>query len=100
VLLLSRAVKRGPSTVVKVALGILFMRLVDLFWLTAPEFHQSGLAVSWMDITLPVTLISVWVGCFIYQLRGRAILPVYDPQFEEALGPIIERIGEKPKAAH
>jgi hypothetical protein len=100
VLLLSRAIKREPRTVVKVALGILFMRLVDLFWLTAPDFHQTGVSVSWMDIVLPATLIALWVGCFIWQLRKRAILPVYDPQFEEALGPIIERIGEKPKAAH
>jgi hypothetical protein len=100
VLLLSRAIKRMPRTIVKVALGILIARLIDLFWLVAPEFHRTGLTVSWMDIVVPVTLISLWLGCFCWQLRGRAILPVYDPQFEEALGPIIERIGEKPKAVH
>jgi hypothetical protein len=44
--------------------------------------------------------VSLWLGCFLWQLRGRAILPVYDPQFEEALGPIIDRAGEKPSAAH
>jgi hypothetical protein len=48
---------------------------------------------------LPATLISIWIGCFLWQLRGRALLPVYDPQFEEALGPIIERLSEKPKTA-
>ncbi len=99
-LLLSRAVKRAPNTIVKVALAILVARLIDLFWLIAPEFHRTGISVSWMDIVLPLTLISIWVGCFLWQLRGRALLPVYDPQFEEALGPIIERLGDKPRTAH
>jgi len=99
-LLLSRAVKRAPETLVKVSLAILAARLIDLFWLIAPEFHTHGIWVSWMDIVLPATLIAVWIGCFLWQLRGRPLLPVYDPQFEEALGPIIERLGEKPKTAH
>jgi hypothetical protein len=100
VLLLSRAVKREPETILKVAAAILVARVIDLFWLIAPEFHREGLSVSWMDVVLPLTLVSLWLGCFIWQLRGRAILPLYDPQFEEALGPIIERGGEKPRAAH
>jgi hypothetical protein len=100
VLLLSRAVKREPETILKVAAAILAARVIDLFWLIAPEFHREGLSVSWMDLVLPLTLVSLWLGCFVWQLRGRAILPVYDPQFEEALGPIIERRGENPRAAH
>ena len=40
---------------------------------------------------LPLTLGAIWLGCFIWQLRGRAILPVHDPEFDEALGRIIER---------
>ena len=99
-LLLSRAVKRVPGTLVRVALLILAARLIDLFWLIAPEFHPTGISVSWMDIVVPATLISIWIGCFLWQLRGRALIPVYDPQFEEALGPIIERMGDKPKTAH
>src|SRR5437667_9304512 len=73
VLLLSRVVKREPSILWKVALGILVVRLVDLFWLIAPEFHTQGIAVSWLDIVLPLTLGALWLGCFIRQLRGRAI---------------------------
>jgi hypothetical protein len=99
VLLLSRAIKREPDMIIKVAIGVLAARLLDLFWLIAPEFHRNGISVSWMDIVLPMTLISIWIGCFMWQLRGRAILPVYDPEFEEALGPIIER-PDTPRTAH
>jgi hypothetical protein len=99
-LLLSRTVKRAPGTLVKVALAILVARLIDLFWLIAPEFHRHGIFVSWMDIVLPLTLTSIWLGCFLWQLRGRALLPVHDPQFEEALGPMIDRLGNGPRTAH
>jgi hypothetical protein len=91
VVLLSRQVKRQPQLLVKVAVGILIVRLVDLFWLIAPEFHQTGLSVSWMDVVLPLTLGSIWLACFIWQLRGRAILPLHDPQFDEALGGFCRR---------
>jgi hypothetical protein len=102
ILLLSRALKRHADTLVKVATWILFARLIDLLWLVAPEFHHDGLSVSWMDATLPLALGGLWAGAFIRQLRGRAILPVHDPQFDETLGPIIERSGRStsPRAAH
>jgi hypothetical protein len=86
VLLLSRTMKREATLIVRVAIGILVVRLVDLFWLIAPEFHTSGFAVSWLDIVLPASLGAVWLGCFISQLRRRTILPVHDPEFEEVLG--------------
>jgi hypothetical protein len=99
-ILLMRAVKRRPNALVKVALGILVIRVVDLFWLIAPEFHEEGFSVSWLDLVLPVSLGSIWLGCFIWQLRGRAILPVHDPQFRETIGPILERSGERARTAH
>ncbi|HZR26398.1 MAG TPA: hypothetical protein VFA59_22570 [Vicinamibacterales bacterium] len=99
VLLLLRVVKRSPDLIIKVAIGVLIVRVVDLFWLIAPEFHTTGVHVSWLDVTLPIAMFSLWVGVFVYQLRGRAILPVHDPQFDEALGKIIER-GAPPRTAH
>ena len=99
-LLLSRRVKRQERLIVKVAVGILIVRLVDLFWLIAPEFHRTGIVVSWMDLLLPLTLGTIWLGCFVWQLRGRAILPVHDPQYDETLGRIIERAGERPSESH
>jgi len=99
VLLLSRRVKRQPEMLVKVAVAILCIRLIDLFWLIGPEFHEHGIAVSWMDLVVPLTLGAIWLGVFVYQLRGRAILPVHDPEFDEALGRIIER-GAPPRTVH
>jgi hypothetical protein len=94
-ILLSRAVKRNPQLLVKVAAGVIVVRLIDLFWLIAPEFHHDGFTVSWLDVLLPLSLGSVWLGCFVWQLRGRPLLALHDPQFDEALGPILERTQER-----
>jgi hypothetical protein len=97
--LLSRRIKRTGAILEKVAAGILVVRLVDLFWLIAPEFHEGGISVSWLDVLLPLSLSALWLGCFVWQLRGRAILPVFDPEFEETMGPIIQRSGDQPGPA-
>jgi hypothetical protein len=98
-LLLSRSVKRTPDILMKVAAAMLIVRVVDLFWLIAPEFHRAGIVVSWLDVVLPLSMGAVWTGCFIHQLRGRAILPIHDPQFDETLGSIIDR-ASRPRTAH
>jgi len=36
-----------------VAVFVLLARLIDLFWLIAPEFHTHGIAVSWLDRSQP-----------------------------------------------
>ena len=98
-LLLSRTFKREPAAILKIASAVLAARIIDLFWLIAPEFHQAGLSVSWLDVALPLSLGALWLGAFVRQLRSRAILPLHDPQFDEALGAIIER-GAPPRTAH
>jgi hypothetical protein len=100
VLLLSRAIKRQAEGIIKVAVIVLIVRLVDLWWLIAPDFHRDGISLSWLDVLLPLSMGSIWLACFVWQLRGRAILPIYDPEFDETLGEIIERGGEQPRTAH
>ncbi len=89
--LLSRRYKRQAATLARIAGAILVARVIDLFWLVAPEFHRDGLSISWLDILLPLSLAAIWLGCFVWQLRGRAIFPVYDPEFDETIGPLVER---------
>lgn len=99
VVLLSRTVKRQGRLLVRVAIAVLVVRLVDLWWLIGPEFHTEGIAVSWMDAWIPLSMGAIWCAAFVHQLRGRAILPIHDPEFDETLGRIIER-GAPPRPAH
>ena len=48
-LLLSRDLKRTAGLVSKVAVWMIFMRLVDLFWMTKPEFTARACRPGWIS---------------------------------------------------
>jgi hypothetical protein len=83
-LLLSRDVKRTASVVSKIAVWMVFMRLVDLYWMTRPEFTSRAVP-TWLDIVVPVALIGLWLGFFAMNLKQRPLLPVGDPNLSEVL---------------
>ncbi len=81
--LLSRDVKRSASLISKVAIWMILMRLVDLYWMTRPEFSSSALP-TWLDIVVPIALIGLWVGFFAFNLKQQPLLPLGDPKLAEA----------------
>jgi hypothetical protein len=85
-LLLSRDVKRTASVVSKIAVWMIFMRLVDLYWMTRPEFTSRAVP-TWLDLVVPVALIGLWLGFFAMNLKQRPLLPVGDPNLSEVLAP-------------
>jgi hypothetical protein len=74
--LLSRDNKRDPSKLMKVALLLLAMRLVDLCWLVQPAFSQR-LAVDWQQLAAPVAIGGLWLAVYAWRLPARAALPIY-----------------------
>jgi hypothetical protein len=85
VLLLSRDLKRSFRPLMMVAVAVIVMRLVDLFWLTAPEFHHGAFGLSLMDVLLPVGMGGVWLWYFAGQLKSRPLIPVGDPSLDDAV---------------
>jgi preprotein translocase subunit SecG len=83
-ILLSQDVKRNAGLISKVAIWMLVFRLVDLYWMTQPEFRASAWP-NWLDIVLPVALIGLWVGFFAWNLKQRPVLPLGDPKLAEVL---------------
>lgn len=81
-LLLSRVTKRNVQMLSAVAGALIVIRLVDLFWLVVPAFHHTGLAIHWMDLVAPVGVGGIWMWFFIWQLKGRPLLPLHDPRLE------------------
>jgi hypothetical protein len=78
-LLLSRPLKRNTQRLVKVAALLIFMRYVDLFWFIQPTANQS-FYFHWLDLVVPVAMGALWMGMFFRNLRGRPLLPAYDPR--------------------
>ena len=92
-LLLSRNTKRSIQRVVSIALLVIFMRMVDLFWLTAPNFypgtdgglHNFHLADAAIYAVCPIAMGGIWLFFFYQRLSKRSLMPVNDPGFVEML---------------
>jgi hypothetical protein len=87
-LLLSRELKRNARALGLLAVALLAMRLVDLYWLVAPDLGGHGghgFAVHWMDLTAPLGLGGLWVAAFAGQLRSRPLVPLGEPEVRARL---------------
>jgi hypothetical protein len=83
-MLLSRPLKRDPRRLVWVAVWLIFMRYVDLYWFIEPNFHQ---AFYWhfLDAIVPVAIGGLWLAFFFHNVRKRPLLPLHDLHAVELL---------------
>jgi len=79
VVLLSRQVKRRAPTLAIVAIGLIFMRFVDIYWLIAPSWERHGFALHWLDVVVPIGIGGIWLWYFVRQLASHPVLPIGDP---------------------
>jgi hypothetical protein len=84
-LLLSRDLKRSPKLLTRVAVWMIVVRLVDLFWVIRPNFAPANAMPSIWDLATVVALVGLWIGVFAWQLKQRPLLPLGDPKLEEAI---------------
>lgn len=82
--LLPRDVKRSAKLLPKIAMWLIFMRLVDLFWLTRPEFTSNAIP-GLMDVAAVLALTGIWFAVFARNLKSQPLLPLGDPNLEEAI---------------
>lgn len=83
-LLLSRDLKRNPRLLPAVALWLIFMRLVDLYWYILPQFTPRAVPNIW-DLAAALALGGLWFFFFAGQLKQLPVLPVGDPKLAEAI---------------
>jgi hypothetical protein len=92
-LLLSRNTKRSRRKIVAISFLVLFMRLVDLFWQTAPNFYPGTgaglnnfhLLDAAMYVICPIAMGGIWLFFFYLRLSKRSLMPVNDPGFVQML---------------
>jgi hypothetical protein len=89
-LLLFRDVKRRTGSLLIVALLVLLMRLVDMYWMVLPAFGGGNVRLTWMDVALPLGMGGIWFAYFLWQLQRMPILPIHDPRMEEITAQAVE----------
>lgn len=94
VLLLSRGRKRAPRSLRRIALLMIFMRVVDLVFFFAPSVHQGGegewgardLLSSFLPmVAMAVGLGGIWLWFYFGQLASRPLLPLGERDLEKAI---------------
>jgi hypothetical protein len=85
-ILLSRPFKRNIRKLVWLAVWLMFMRFVDLFWIIEPNFSQT-LRLTIADVVVPIAIGGIWLAYFFRNLGSLPLLPAYDPSVGEVLQP-------------
>lgn len=85
-LLISSQIKARVRILTGIAIGLIVMRLVDLYWITAPALHHTGLHPHILDLVAPLGLGGIYVAAFFWQLKSRALIPANDPRFPDLIG--------------
>jgi len=79
-LLLMRFVKKNPQRLRALAIWIICVRMLDIFWYVAPAFRQREFAVYWTDVTALLGIGGIWLAYFIWNLKKRPMLVPNDPR--------------------
>ncbi len=86
-ILLSRPFKRDIRKLFWLAVWLLCMRFVDLFWIIEPNFSET-FRVTVADIVVPLAIGCLWMALFFSNLASLPLLPLYDAQAVEVLEPV------------
>ena len=95
-ILFSRWVKRKRSALMTIALFVIFIRLVDTYWILVPSFERPGAQLLVLDILLTIGLGGIWLAAYLRSLASRPVLPLHDPRLapdhhDERLTPGLHR---------
>lgn len=90
--LLQQDFKRHSKWIAMLAIFILAIRLVDMFYLIGPSnrivtggLEQGAFRISWLDFVGPFAVGGIWLWWFFGELLKRPLVPAKDPYFEEAI---------------
>jgi hypothetical protein len=86
VILLSRPFKRDIRKLVWLAVWIMLIRYLDLFWIIEPNFSTT-LRITLADVVVPIAIGGFWLAYFFRNLDALPLLPAYDPSAGEVLEP-------------
>ncbi len=84
-ILLSRRAKLKAERLARIAVFVLFMRVVDYFWLVEPAFHTEAFYIHWLDVAAPAGIGGIWVALLARELGKRPLAPRYAFGLEKAL---------------
>jgi len=84
-LLLNRRVTRNPAALARVAVWILLVHWIDLYWVIMPHLDRAGPRLSLWDLAAFLGVGGVAVAFAVFRMRGTVAVPIRDPYLEDSL---------------
>jgi hypothetical protein len=84
-ILLSRNLKLQPRKLSVVAVYLLTVHLLDLYWLVWPAYNEHGPSFHWTLVTAFVGVGGTAIGFALFRARGKYTVPVKDPYIADSL---------------
>jgi hypothetical protein len=81
--LMSRNIKRRLPLLACGAVCIIVTHIVELYWVVMPNY--GPLAPSYVDVSLLIGMLGVYLAAVLYGLEGISLVPVGDPRLSRAL---------------
>ncbi|MBI5647685.1 MAG: hypothetical protein HY962_12210 [Ignavibacteriae bacterium] len=79
------AAKRNLSVLRIMALLLLVMHYVDMYWLVMPSHAKDGVHVSWMDVTTMMAIGGFVLWFFHERFAKSSLLPLQDPKLQDSI---------------
>ncbi len=85
-LLLSRRLKRDIRQLALLAVWIMVMRWVDLYFMIEPNYSET-FRLTWLDVVVAIAIGGLWLAFFCRNLAARPLLAAYDVHAQKVLEP-------------
>ena len=83
-ILLSREVKKKPRAIAAIAIWILVMHAVDVYWLILPHLDDQKPSPRWTELAAFIGIGGIAIAFGLWRARGKNVVPVGDPYLEES----------------
>lgn len=83
--LISRHPKRTPAVLGLIAMWMIIMHYVDLYWVVMPTLHEEGLHFHWLDLATVLGVGGIFFGLAAARLAKAPLVPVKDPFLHDSL---------------
>jgi len=84
--LLSRDLKLRPALLSWVAVFLLAVHLLDVYWMVMPSLHPGGPRLHWTLLTSFAGIGGLFVAFALFRARGKYAVPIRDPDLSASLG--------------
>jgi hypothetical protein len=91
-ILLFRKVKRSSLALAGMAVWMIFIHVLDIFWMVRPMVYAGtpadqmpGGITIWLDVVAIVGVLAIFAGVLILKIGSGVLIPLNDPRQDEAL---------------